>query len=51
MPQNSNGNAVIEFHPEAFSVKGKKLMGRNSAGNGFLEAYFRYSTDPKHRIG
>lgn len=45
-----SGSAVIEFHPEAFSVKGKKLMGRNSAGNGFLEAYFRYSTDPKHRI-
>ena len=43
-------DAVIEFHPEAFTIKGKKLMGRNSAGNGFLEAYFRYSTDSKQRI-
>lgn len=42
--------AVIEFLPEAFSVKGKKLMGRNSAGDGFLEAHFRYSTDLKHSI-
>jgi glycosyltransferase involved in cell wall biosynthesis len=31
-------------------VKGKKLMGRNSAGDGFLEAHFRYSTDSKHSI-
>ena len=43
-------DAVLEFHPEAFTIKGKKLMGRNSAGNGFLEAYFRYSTDSKQRI-
>jgi glycosyltransferase involved in cell wall biosynthesis len=47
---SSTAGAVIEFHPEAFSVRGKKLMGRNSAGDGFLEAHFRYSTDSKHSI-
>jgi glycosyltransferase involved in cell wall biosynthesis len=49
-PENLAAYAIIEFHPEAFSVKGKKLMGRNSAGDGFLEAHFRYSTDSKHSI-
>jgi len=48
--ENLGTRAIIEFQPEAFSVKGKKLMGRNSAGRGFLEAYFRYSTDSKQRI-
>ena len=48
--ENLAAHAIIEFQPEAFSVKGKKLMGRNSAGSGFLEAYFRYSTDSKQRI-
>jgi glycosyltransferase involved in cell wall biosynthesis len=41
---------VIDFQPESFSVKGQKLMGRNSAGEGFLQAYFRYSSDSKNRI-
>ena len=48
--QATAAKAVIEFHPENFSMKGKRIMGRHSAGNGFLEAYFRYSTDSKQRI-
>jgi len=35
--QLTAAKAVIEFHPENFSMKGK-IMGRHSAGNGFLEA-------------
>jgi glycosyltransferase involved in cell wall biosynthesis len=42
--------AVIEFHPEAFTVHGKKLMGRHSAGSGFLDAHLRYGTQGEHRI-
>ncbi len=31
-------DAVIRFEPDGFSLSGPKLMGRQSAGNGFLRA-------------
>ncbi|MFN7085206.1 MAG: hypothetical protein ACK4N4_01105 [Burkholderiales bacterium] len=29
--------AAIYFHPEAYTTTGPKLMGRNAAGESFLE--------------
>ena len=34
--------AAIYFVPEAYSISGEKLMGRNAAGQSFLEGYFRH---------
>ena len=36
-------NVAIQYVPEAYTTKGQQLMGRNSAGESFLEGYFRYS--------
>jgi alpha-maltose-1-phosphate synthase len=36
-------NIAIHYVPEAYSIQGQHLMGRNSAGESFLEGYFRYS--------
>lgn len=37
--------AVLYYHPEAYSISGEKLMGRHSAGESFLQAYLKYSSD------
>ena len=34
---------AIFYHPEAYSMKGAKLMGRNAAGDSFLRGFMRYS--------
>lgn len=36
-------SAAIFYHPEAYSVSGPKLMGRNAAGESFLRGFIRYS--------
>ena len=33
----------IYFHPEAYSIAGERLMGRNAAGESFLRGYLKYS--------
>ena len=38
-------SVAIFFHPEAYSTSGKKLMGRNAAGESFLKGYFLHSKD------
>ena len=35
--------SAIYYHPEAFSVTGHKLMGRNAAGESFLRGYLKHS--------
>lgn len=34
---------AIYYHPEAYSIEGPKLMGRNAAGESFLRGYLKYS--------
>ena len=36
-------NSVIYYHPEAYTTRGPKLMGRNAAGESFLRGYLSYS--------
>jgi starch synthase len=36
--------AVIYYHPEAYSVRSDRVMGRHSAGDAFLRAMFRHSS-------
>lgn len=35
--------SAIFYHPEAYSVSGPKLMGRNAAGSSFLQGFIEYS--------
>ena len=35
--------SAIYFHPEPYSNSGKKLMGRDAAGESFLRGYTTYS--------
>lgn len=35
---------AIYFHPEAYSISGPKLMGRNSAGESFMRGLLKHST-------
>ena len=35
----------IYYHPEAYSMSGPKLMGRNAAGSSFLRAFLERSAD------
>lgn len=35
--------AAIYYHPEAYSISGPKLMGRNAAGESFLRGFLAYS--------
>ncbi|MAT50275.1 MAG: glycosyl transferase-like protein [Porticoccaceae bacterium] len=35
--------AAIYFHPEGYSTRGPKLMGRNAAGESFLRGFLRHS--------
>ncbi|MDB2505195.1 glycosyltransferase family 4 protein [Gammaproteobacteria bacterium] len=37
-------SAAIFYHPEAYSTEGPKLMGRNAAGESFINGFFKYST-------
>jgi len=46
MNQNDSNNKVacsIYFGPEAYSLEGQKLMGRNAAGAAFLRGFLKYS--------
>ena len=52
-----SANAAIYFEPEGYSISGPRLMGRNAAGYGFLNGFFRHaevdhfvgvSTNPAH---
>lgn len=36
-------NAVIYYHPEAYTTSGPKLMGRNAAGESFLRGFIVHS--------
>lgn len=36
--------AAIYFHPEAYTISGPKLMGRNAAGESFLRGFLTHST-------
>lgn len=35
--------AAIYYHPEAYTISGPKLMGRNAAGESFLRGFILYS--------
>lgn len=37
-------NPAIYYHPEAYSITGPKLMGRNAAGESFLRGYALHSS-------
>jgi hypothetical protein len=36
-------SAAIYYHPEAYSIGGPKLMGRNAAGESFLRGFLLHS--------
>jgi starch synthase len=36
--------AAIDYHREAYSTSGLKLMGRNAAGESFLRGFFAHVT-------
>lgn len=36
-------NAAIDYYPVAFTTGGDRLMGREAAGEGFLNAFFRHA--------
>jgi len=38
--------STIYFHPEAYTISGPQLMGRNAAGNSFLKGYVSHSKSP-----
>lgn len=40
--------AAIYYHPEAYTISGPKLMGRNAAGESFLRGFIRYSQATEH---
>ena len=37
-------SACIYYHPEAYSISGPKLMGRNAAGESFLRGFLQHSS-------
>lgn len=39
-------SAAIYYHPEAYTTRGPKLMGRNAAGESFLRGFIAYSQSP-----
>jgi len=41
-------SAAIYYIPEAYSIEGPKLMGRNAAGESFLRGYLKYSKPSEH---
>lgn len=34
---------ALYYHPEAYSIRGPKLMGRNAAGDSFLRGFFQHA--------
>lgn len=34
---------ALHYHPEAYSISGNRLMGRNAAGDSFLKGFLKYS--------
>jgi len=36
--------AALYYHPEAYTMSGPKLMGRNVAGESFLRGFLSHST-------
>ena len=40
---------TIFFHPEAYTTRGDKLMGRNAAGESFLHGFLKYAA-PSERL-
>ncbi len=40
---NEYGTVAFYFHPEAYSASGKRLMGRNAAGESFLKGYLKHA--------
>ena len=36
--------ACIYYHPEAYSTKGERLMGRNAAGESFHKGFLQHSS-------
>jgi alpha-maltose-1-phosphate synthase len=42
---DSFSSCAIHFHPDGFTVPDKKILGRQSAGAGFLDAFLRYTSD------
>lgn len=36
-------SAALFYHPEAYSISGPKLMGRNAAGESFFRGFIKYS--------
>jgi alpha-maltose-1-phosphate synthase len=42
----NTANAAIHFIPEGYSTSGTKLMGRQSAGEGFLKAFVKHGNVP-----
>jgi len=47
MMQSRNVSPAIYFSDESYSITGKKLMGRQSAGDAFLRAYLNYFAGEK----
>jgi alpha-maltose-1-phosphate synthase len=43
-------SAAIYYHPEAYTTRGPKLMGRNAAGESFLRGFLAYSQSPEFWI-
>ena len=40
--RGQTANSAVHFFPEAFGLAGEKIFGRQSAGAGFLRAFFRH---------
>jgi alpha-maltose-1-phosphate synthase len=40
-------NPCIYYHPEGYTTSGPKLMGRHSAGEGFLRGFLRYGNSQR----
>ena len=43
-------NPAIFYHPEAFTISGPKLMGRNAAGESFLRGFLKHSKQKEYWI-
>jgi len=43
-------NPAIFYHPEAYSISGPKLMGRNAAGESFLRGFLKFSNQKEFWI-
>ena len=43
-------SAAIYYHPEAYSIGGPKLMGRNAAGESFLRGFLLHSNTSEYWV-